>query len=336
MPPDKHKSLAVEEEFLRRREQIRIAPGPSGDDVKDWMQDGVEELFGFFNSTADIWDRKFGVELDDPFYNAVAERIPQTDQAIDILDLGCGTGIQLEFVFSRAPNARVTAVDRAPNMLGQLETKFREKVSQLRLVEGSVLEIPFGNQEYDYAISVLTMPHFLPDQKVSVYRKVREALRSEGAYIEGDQSDAPGGEEDTLYWFNRWIAKLPGGDQGEWNFDISLPVEMQTRLLLQSGFSEVQVAWNEPSRGAVHVARATFNRCGKRERATLTFLYSNSPQHRRFRWSRAWKERVAMNLLRPSLAIGSAVYAHLGNAGRLDPIVDPGTAAAAGPGGRGD
>ncbi len=255
MPPDKHKSLAVEEEFLRRREQIRIAPGPSGDDVKDWMQDGVEELFGFFNSTADIWDRKFGVELDDPFYNAVAERIPQTDQAIDILDLGCGTGIQLEFVFSRAPNARVTAVDRAPNMFGQLETKFREKVSQLRLVEGSVLEIPFGNQEYDYAISVLTMHHFLPDKKVSVYRKVREALRSEGAYIKGDQSDAPGGEEDTLYWFNRWIAKLPGGDQGEWNFDISLPVEMQTRLLLQSGFSEVQVAWNEPLRGAVHVAK---------------------------------------------------------------------------------
>ena len=139
-------------------------------------------------------------------------------------------------------------------MFGQLETKFREKVSQLRLVEGSVLEIPFGNQEYDYAISVLTMPHFLPDKKVSVYRKVREALRSEGAYIKGDQSDAPGGEEDTLYWFNRWIAKLPGGDQGEWNFDISLPVEMQTRLLLQSGFSEVQVAWNEPLRGAVHVA----------------------------------------------------------------------------------
>ena len=39
-------------------------------------------------------------------------------------------------------------------------------------------------------------------------------------------------------------------------------------------------------------ARATFNRCGKRERATLTFLYSNSPQTAR--WSRAWKERVAM------------------------------------------
>ena len=219
------------------------------------MQDGVEELFGFFNSTADIWDRKFGVGSDDPFYNAVADQIPQTDQPIDILDLGCGTGIQLEFVFARAPNAKVTAVDRAPNMLGQLEIKFREKASQLRLVQGSVLEIPFGNQEYDYAISVLTMHHFHPDKKVPVYRKVREALRSTGAYVEGDQSDSPGGEEDTLHWFNRWIAKLPGGDRGEWNFDISLPVEMQTRLLLQSGFSEVQVAWNEPSRRAVHVAK---------------------------------------------------------------------------------
>ena len=255
MSPDKHKSQAVEAEFIRRREQIRIAPGPLGDDVKDWMKDGVEELFGFFNSAADIWDLKFGVELDDPFYNAVAEQIPQTDQAIDILDLGCGTGIQLEFVFARAPNARVTAVDRAPNMLGQLETKFREKISQLRLVEGSVLEIPFGYQEYDYAISVLTMHHFLPEKKVPVYRKVREALRPKGAYIEGDQSDAPGGEEDTLYWFNRWIAKLPGGDQGEWNYDISLPIEVQTCLLHQGGFSDVQVVWNDTSREAVLVAR---------------------------------------------------------------------------------
>ena len=145
------------------------------------MQDGVEELFGFFNSTADIWDSKFGVGSDDPFYKAVADQIPQTDQPIDILDLGCGTGIQPEFVFARAPNAKVTAVDRAPNMLGQLEIKFREKASQLRLVQGSVLEIPFGNQEYDYATSVLTMHHFHPDKKVPVYRKVREALRSTGA-----------------------------------------------------------------------------------------------------------------------------------------------------------
>lgn len=256
MPADKPESRAIEEEFLRRRKQIRIAPGPSGDDVKDWMHDGVEELFGFFNSTADIWDRKFGVEPDDPFYQAVAGQIPLTDEPIEILDIGCGTGIQLEFVFARAPNARITAVDRAPNMLGQLEAKFADKAAQLRLVQGNLLDLPFGSQEYDYAVSVLTMHHFLPGKKVPVYERVREALRPAGVYVEGDQSDKdPNGEEDTLYWYNRWIGKLPGGDRGEWNFDITLPVETQTNLLRQAGFSQVQVVWNPPGGEAVHVAR---------------------------------------------------------------------------------
>ena len=77
--------------------KLRIAPGPVGDDVPEWTNDGIEELPGFFNSTADIWDQKFGAEPDDPFYQAVALQIPLTDEPIDILDLGCGTGIQLEF-----------------------------------------------------------------------------------------------------------------------------------------------------------------------------------------------------------------------------------------------
>ena len=120
----------VNDEFMRRKTRLRIAPGPSGDDVPEWTTDGIEELPEFFNSTADIWDQKFGAEPNDPFYQAVVAHIPRTDESIDVLDLGCGTGIQLEFVFERAPNARVTAIDRAPNMLKQLRTKFADKIKQ--------------------------------------------------------------------------------------------------------------------------------------------------------------------------------------------------------------
>ena len=255
MSTDKHESDAINEEFLRRKRQLRISPGPSGDDVPDWMRDGVEELSGFFNLTADIWDSKFGVEADNPFYLAVASQIRQTDETVDILDLGCGTGIQLEFVFARAPNAKITAVDLAPNMLDQLKTKFDSKAAQLRFVQGSLIDLSLGEQEYDYAISVLAMHHLHPRKKVPVYEKVRRALRPTGIYIEGDQSESPEEEEDNCYWFDRWIARLPGGDRGEWNFDISMAVETQTQLLLQAGYSDVQVAWNQPSKLAVHVAK---------------------------------------------------------------------------------
>ena len=219
------------------------------------MNDGIEELYGCFNATADIWDKKFGVEPDNPFYQAVANQIPTTQAEVDILDLGCGTGIQLEFVFARAPNARVTGIDLAPNMLEQLRSKFGSFAAQLRLVQGSLLDLPLGEGEYDYAISTLTMHHLPPEEKVRVYRKARKALRPTGLYIEGDQSNSPEGEKKTLYWFNRWIAKLPGGNRAEWNYDITLTVETQRRLLQEAGYSEVQLAWEEPGTLAVLVAK---------------------------------------------------------------------------------
>ena len=219
------------------------------------MCDGIEELYGCFNGTADIWDKKFGVESDDPFYQAVACQIPMTQAEVDILDLGCGTGIQLEFVFPRAPNARVTAIDLAPNMLEQLRSKFDSFTAQLKLVQGSLLDLPLGEDEYDFAISTLTMHHLPPDKKVRVYRKVRKALRPSGLYIEGDQSNTPEGEKETLYWFNRWIAKLPGGNRAEWNYDITLSVATQNRLLREAGFSDVQLAWENPGKLAVFAAK---------------------------------------------------------------------------------
>ena len=222
--------------FCGERHNYESPPGPSGDDVPEWTTDGIEELPEFFNSTADIWDQKFGAEPDDPFYHAVAAQIPQTDEPIDILDLGCGTGIQLEFVFARAPNAKVTAIDRAPNMLEQLRAKFASKTEQLRLQQGSLLELSFGHGAYDYAISTLTMHHFLPERKAPIYKKVREALRPTGIYVEGDQATTVEGEKSILYWYNRWIAKLPGGDRAEWNYDITLSPETQSRILQEAGF----------------------------------------------------------------------------------------------------
>ena len=255
MSKDKHQIQSINDEFVKRKMRLRIAPGPLGDDVPEWTTDGIEELPGFFNSTADIWDQKFGAESNDPFYQAVAAHIPRTDESIDILDLGCGTGIQLEFVFERAPNAKVTAIDRAPNMLKQLRTKFADKTEQLRLQQGSLLELSFGDHAYDYAISTLTMHHFLPERKVVIYKRVREALRTTGIYVEGDQTATVEDEKGILYWYNRWIAKLPGGDRAEWNYDITLSPETQTCLLQEAGFSDVQLTWHHPSEGAVHVAK---------------------------------------------------------------------------------
>ena len=51
-------------------------------------------------------------------------------------------------------------------MLKQLSVKFANKIEQLKLQHGSLLELTFGHHAYDYAISTLTMHHFLLSEKL--------------------------------------------------------------------------------------------------------------------------------------------------------------------------
>ena len=243
MPRDKKDRDDIDQRWKEMQSRLRVHPPPEGDDVPEWLRDGIEDLYDFFNSAAALWDERFNPDgPDDPMYQAMASQIDPTDAPVRILDLGCGTGCQLEAALRRAPNAKVTAIDLVPNMLEQLRLKLHDRMDQITLIEGSLLHVPLGDSLYDYAISSLTMHHFPPDKKQSVYGRIRTALAERGIYIEGDQSVLPG-EQEEHYWYHAFVAKLPGGDRGAWNYDITLSEETQTRLLRAAGFREVSLAW---------------------------------------------------------------------------------------------
>ena len=66
-------------------------------------------------------DEIFPDEMFAQFYGALSAPIGETDEPLRILDLGCGTGLELEALFQRVPNARVTGVDLAEEMLELLK-----------------------------------------------------------------------------------------------------------------------------------------------------------------------------------------------------------------------
>ena len=70
-----------------------------------------------------------------------------------ILDLGCGTGLELEELFAVNPGAKVTGIDLSEAMLNALKAKFPEK--DLTLVCASYFDVPFGENAYDAAVSVV-------------------------------------------------------------------------------------------------------------------------------------------------------------------------------------
>ena len=71
---------------------------------------------------------------------------------------------------------------------------------------------------FDYVVSILCVHHFPPDSKRNIYRSFNSALAPSSAYVEGDQCSGLAVDEaetSTLKLFEDWIAKLPGGSQGE-------------------------------------------------------------------------------------------------------------------------
>jgi AraC family transcriptional regulator len=117
------------------------------------------------------------------FYQAVSSPIEKTDEPLHILDLGCGTGLEIEALFQRVPNASITGVDLSENMLDQLRKRYVAHMDQITLVTDSYLTMPLGTQAYDYVISTLAVHHVLHDTKRELYRKIHAALKPGGKYM---------------------------------------------------------------------------------------------------------------------------------------------------------
>jgi tRNA (cmo5U34)-methyltransferase len=201
----------------------------------------------FFDARFEGYDEQMALSVASfaDFYASVGSPLPRTAEPLRILDIGCGTGLELEAIFDRAPCAQVTAVDLSRKMLEELRRKYADRLSQITLVQGSYLEVPFGEERYDYAVSVMTLHHLLPERKRRLYERVRRALRSGGKYVEGDYVVSEESSRRLLAEYEQQLRTLANPEQGAYHIDIPLSWETQRRLLLEAGFDRVEVIWQE-------------------------------------------------------------------------------------------
>ncbi len=79
----------------------------------------IEEMRSFFNLRAEGYEKHMedAINSFEEYYKLVSSTLKYTEEVIEILDLGCGTGLELEEIFNKAPNARVTCIDLSEEML---------------------------------------------------------------------------------------------------------------------------------------------------------------------------------------------------------------------------
>ena len=157
----------------------------------------LEKMAEFFDNRIENYDKHMlscivGAK---EFYPFTARALPTARDA-EILDLGCGTGLELSEYFKLNPTARVTGIDLSEKMLSALRAKFPEE--SLTLIRGSYMEIPLGDSLYDAAVSVESFHHFTKDEKIPLYKKIRAALR-DGGYLIITDYFASDVYEETLF-----------------------------------------------------------------------------------------------------------------------------------------
>ena len=205
----------------------------------------LEKMAEFFDARLDGYEEHMleCIESAREFYPFTAEQLP-VECGAKVLDLGCGTGLELSEYFARNPSARITGVDLAPGMLAALKKKFPGKA--LSLIQGSYFDVPFGEAVFDAAVSVESLHHFAKEEKIPLYRKLFHALKPGGYFILTDYF-APTQEEETLYRAELLRLKKEQGidDDAFYHYDTPLTVEHETQALLEAGFARVQVlsAW---------------------------------------------------------------------------------------------
>ncbi len=201
----------------------------------------LEKMDDFFAARVNGYDEhmKRNIAGSSEFYAYTASLLPAAVKA-EVLDLGCGTGLELEEYFPLNPSAHVTGIDLSDAMLNALKSKFPEKA--LTLIRASYFDVPLNRGYYDAAVSVESLHHFSAEKKALLYGKLHTALKEDGVFVLTDYF-AESEELEKEYFRN--LAQLKKeqrlSDDEFYHYDTPLLVEHEMDILRHAGFSDVRM-----------------------------------------------------------------------------------------------
>jgi tRNA (cmo5U34)-methyltransferase len=183
---------------------------------------------------------------------ALVEAIP-FDRAFPLraIDLGCGTGTVAARVLDIFPNAQVTCLDLAENMVAMARERLAPR-SHVEYVVADFSKFEFTSR-YDVAISSLALHHLETDgDKLSFYRRVFASLNSGGVFYNADVVLASNeylegiGRNEWLRFVSQSVAKEE--IDGKWlpkaqEEDHPAKLTDQLKWLAEIGFIDIDVIW---------------------------------------------------------------------------------------------
>lgn len=201
----------------------------------------LEEMALFFENRLAGYDEHMRTTIAGAaeFYKFTAEQLPTAERCA-ILDLGCGTGLELEAYFALNPSACITGIDLSQGMLSALQSKFPNH--SLNLICGSYFDVSFGVDRFHAAVSVESLHHFTAEEKRALYKKLFHALKADGYFILTDYFAETEALEREYFANLQKLKKEQGLHEDQFfHYDTPLTAAHEMEALKAAGFSDVRI-----------------------------------------------------------------------------------------------
>jgi tRNA (cmo5U34)-methyltransferase len=212
----------------------------------------MEHIRQAFNQFAQDYDsqREYIIPEMRQYYGAAVWAMESPAPEPAILDVGAGTGLLSAFLLEKFPDARLTLMDIAENMLDLARKRFATRPKTAYVVcdySRSDLGGP-----YDIICSALSIHHLAPEDKRRLFGRIFTALNPGGMFVNADQA-----EGETPYFRQRYLEYWNGffrngpmtpAQQAEImkrrdTLDRNEKLSVQLRWLKEAGFTDVDVVY---------------------------------------------------------------------------------------------
>lgn len=197
---------------------------------------------------------KMAIPSYDLVFSTAIELIPyETNHAIQVMDLGAGTGLFSQQILTVYPLAEFLLVDLATKMLDVARQRFRQNSNQFEYRVEDIRNLQTEKQ-VDLVISSLSIHHLADHEKLALFKQVFRSLKSGGVFINIDQVKGPTPALEDLYWKD-WLEKIRGRGapeglieasiQRRQEFDQDALLVDQLQWLTDAGFNHVDCVFKD-------------------------------------------------------------------------------------------
>lgn len=131
---------------------------------------------------------------------------PKQNDSVSVLELGCGAGVPCTQLLAAHKNLEVTGNDISSVQIGLARERLPESV---RLVEGDMMGLEFGEGEFDAVVGMYSIIHLPREEQEGVLRKVLGWLKGGGYLLvnftgmemKGERDSGwLGGKDGVMFW----------------------------------------------------------------------------------------------------------------------------------------